>query len=128
MLEMKNRLENLALDVANRRSKGFIKKWSEEIKNEAIYLSKELGINEVCHQTGLNWPSIRNWIKADKEKMPDKNLSDKEEQIFVTRIIANKADQASNKKIVLASILKNKIELQIYNKEMLENLVEKFFT
>jgi len=37
-MEMENRLLKLSEQVAFERSKGNIKSWSDEIKNEAVYL------------------------------------------------------------------------------------------
>lgn len=123
MSEMKERLEKLALEVANQRRKEFIQVWSDEIRNEAILLAEVFGIVEVSAKTLLLKESIKAWIK-----IKEKNNLIKEDKISVTRIMPNKLDQILDKNTVIASIIKNKIELKIYSKEMVENLVERFFT
>lgn len=123
MSEMKERLEKLALEVANQRRKEFIQVWSDEIRNEAILLAEVFGIVEVSAKTLLLKESIKAWIK-----IKEKNNLIKEDKISVTRIMPNKLDQILDNNTVIASIIKNKIELKIYSKEMVENLVERFFT
>lgn len=120
---MEKRLEKLTQEVAKQRQKEFIKFWSDEIRNEAILLSEVFSVVHVSKKTLLLRESIKKWIK-NKE---NSSLKKKEDKISVTRIVANKPEQILEKKILLACILKNKIELQIYNKEVLENLVERFF-
>ena len=42
-MEMENRILKLSEQVAFERSKGNIKSWSDEIKNEAVYLCEVFG-------------------------------------------------------------------------------------
>ena len=125
-MENENRLSKLAAQIALKRRKGFIKKWPEEIKNEALYLSKAFGVGKVVEVTKISSPSLYLWKKEFEEKKFQSETTDKE-TIEVTRIVANSNESNFNEQIAIASIIKNEMELKIYCKDTAAKIVERFF-
>lgn len=125
-MENENRLSKLAAQIALERRKGFIKKWPEEIKNEALYLSKAFGVGKVVEVTKISSPSLYLWKKEFEEKKFQSETTDKE-TIEVTRIVANSNESNFNEQIAIASIIKNEMELKIYCKDTAAKIVERFF-
>ena len=62
-MEMENRLLKLSEQVAFERSKGNIKNWSDEIKNEAVYLCEVFGPGKVAKESKSPLP-ISDFYKA----------------------------------------------------------------
>jgi hypothetical protein len=129
-MEMENRLAKLSTRIALERRKGFIKNWSDEIKKEAIFLFSIFGVTKTINATKLSGQTLYLWKKEFKEKKSQFYTECDNKTIEVTRIVASSQTNESNFKeqIVIASIIKNEIELKIYCKETATKIVERFFT
>ena len=125
-MENENRLSKLATQIALERRKGFINKWSDEIKNEAIYLSEVFGVGKIVDVTKISGPSLYLW-KKDLERNKFQSKTTDKETIEVTRIVANSNESNFKEQIAIASIIKNKMELKIYCKDTATKIVERFF-
>lgn len=126
ILELENRLEKLAFEVSQRRRQGFVQKWSDEIKSEALYLVEKIGKKRVSEITKLTLVSLNDW-KINLQANKIKNiLLRAEEQIAVTRIVANSNKNILKRKRVIASLVKEKVELKIYCKVLAEKITERF--
>ena len=125
-MENENRLSKLATQITLERRKGFIKKWSDEIKNEAIYLSEVFGVGKIVDVTKISGPSLYLW-KKDLERNKFQSKTTDKETIEVTRIVANSNESNFKEQIAIASIIKNKMELKIYCKDTATKIVERFF-
>lgn len=125
-MEMEKRLEKLASEIALERNKGFIVEWPDKIKREAVFLVSVFGFKKVILRTKLTSPSLCAWRKKFKET--DILSSDiTKEKIEVTRIVSNQVNSTFNEKTLVASIIKDKLEFNIYCKDMAEKLAERFF-
>ncbi len=125
-MENENRLSKLATQITLERRKGFIKKWSDEIKNEAIYLSEVFGVGKIVDVTKISGPSLYLWKKNLESNKFQSKITDKE-TIEVTRIVANSNENNFKEQIAIASIIKNEMELKIYCKDTAAKIVERFF-
>ena len=125
-MENENRLSKLATQIALERRKGFINKWSDEIKSEAIYLSEVFGVGKIVDVTKISGPSLYLW-KKDLERNKFQSKTTDKETIEVTRIVANSNESNFKEQIVIVSIIKNKMELKIYCKDTATKIVERFF-
>ena len=125
-MELEERLIKLAADVAIERQSEFIKEWPKKIKREAVYLSGFMTPEKVSEATKLHKGTLQVWIrKFGNEEDPASNFE--EENIKVTRIVAEKIELPVKEQLPLASIVKGKLEFKVYCKDMAEKLVERFF-
>ena len=125
-MELEKRLIKLAADVAIERQAEFIKEWPKKIKREAAYLSGLLSPERVSEAIKLNKGTLQTWIKKYSiEEDPTPNFE--EENIQVTRIVAEKIESPAKRQFPVASIVKDKLEFKVYCKDMAERLLERFF-
>ena len=125
-MELEKRLIKLASDVAIERQAEFIKEWPKKIKREAVYLSGLLSLEKVSEAIKINKGTLKTWIKKfSTEEDPDPNFE--EENITVTRIVAEQIEPPVKEQLPVASIVKDKLEFRVYCKDMAEKLVERFF-
>ena len=126
-MEMENRLLKLSEQVAFERSKGNIKSWSDEIKNEAVYLCEVFGPGKVAKESKIGLPSLYLWKTKLEEKKSQSTSESADNTIKVTRIIANANKNIFKEQIIIASIVKNEMELKIFCKDTATKIVESFF-
>jgi hypothetical protein len=120
MTDAEKRLNKLAIQIANERRKGFIQKWSEEIKSEAVFLTNVFGIKKVYDITNLHKPTLREWRKnnqSTKEQILKNNEFEKVE-FSVTRIMSNSPEHIISEKAPIASIVSEKSEFRIFCKDL----------
>lgn len=125
-MELEKRLIKLAGDVAVERQAEFIKEWPKKIKIEAVYLSGLLSLEKVSEAIKINKGTLRTWIKKfsiEEESTPNFE----EENIIVTRIVAEQFELPFKEQLPVASIVKDKLEFRVYCRDMAEKLVERFF-
>ena len=125
-MELEKRLIKLAADIAIERQAEFIKEWPKKIKIEAVYLSGLLSLEKVSEAIKINKGTLQTWIKklgAEEEPI----LNFEEENINVTRIVVEQFASSTKEQLPLASMVKDKLELKVYCKNMAEKLVERFF-
>lgn len=126
-MENEDRLKKLAINVESERRKGFIQVWPDDVKKEALYLVSIFGMTKVSDTTQLRKPSLLAWAKIFKNEKNSLN-NNEEQKINVTRVVASSAGEVSLiVKNPIVSIIKDKVEFNIYCKDMAEKLVEKFF-
>jgi hypothetical protein len=126
-MEMEKRLIKLAADVAVERETVFIKAWPERIKREAVYLSGVFSIEKVSNATKFPKGMLQSWIRKWSPEEEVCQYEFAEENIKITRIVANPIESFVQEIAPIASIVKAKIEFKIYCKDMAERIVEKFF-
>lgn len=125
-MEPEKRLIKLAADVAIERQAEFIKEWPKKIKRKAVYLSGLLSPEKVSEATKLHKGTLQVGIrKFGKEEDFTPNFE--EENIKVTRIVAEQIEEPVKEQIPVASIVKDKVEFKVYCKDMAAKLVERFF-
>ena len=125
-MELEKRLIKLAGDVAVERQAEFIKEWPKKIKIEAVYLSGLLSPEKVSEAIQINKGTLQTWIKKfsiEEESTPNFE----EENIIVTRIVAEQFELPFKEQLPVASIVKDKLEFRVYCRDMAEKLVERFF-
>lgn len=125
-MELEKRLIKLAADIAIERRAEFIKEWPKKIKIEAVYLSGLLSPEKVSEAIQINKGTLQTWIKKfSAEEEPSPNFE--EENIIVTRIVAEQFEPPFKEQLPVASIVKDKLEFRVYCRDMAEKLVERFF-
>ena len=125
-MELEERLIKLSEDVAVERRAEFIKEWPKKIKSEAVYLSGLLSLEKVSESIKINKGTIQAWIKKFGAE-EDATINFEEENIKVTRIVAEQIESPVKAQLPVASIVKDKLEFKVYCKDMAEKLVERFF-
>ena len=124
-MELENRLLKLAEQIAFERSKGIIKSWPEEIKKEALFLCEKFGLGRVAKVSKISLPSLYFWKTKLEEKKTRFTANRVDKTIEVTRIIANAKENSFKEQIIIASIVKNEMELKIFCRETATKIVEK---
>jgi len=125
-MELEKRLIKLAADVAIERQAEFIKEWPKKIKREAVYLSDLITPEKVSEAIKINKGTLQTWIKKFSSE-EDLSFNFEEENITVTRIVAEQIEAPVKEQLAVASIVKDKLEFKVYCKDMAEKLVERFF-
>ena len=125
-MDKEMRLKNLAIKVAEIRSQGKVKKWSDQIKKEAIFLAKEFGITKVSKVSKLYAPSFYAWERDYKGNLK-LDIATLQEKIIVTRISQNQiASSLPEEKTLIGCLVKEKTEFKIYCKDLAGKIAERF--
>jgi transposase-like protein len=126
-MDKEKRLNNLAVKIENIRSQGVVKEWSKEVKNEALSLINEFGINKVAERTKLHLQSLYVWRKKN-EDIISSDIEILDEKIHVSHILSTQINKNSNEeKCPICSLFKKDIELKIYDKKLAKRISKRFF-
>lgn len=126
MMNIEVRIEKLALQVKLRRAQGYVKNWSDEIKQESLYLSKQVCIGDFCRRTKIHLPTLIRWRKQIFKQTPKAHFKTQMDEHKITRVVVGSQeirDDAKNSP--LAIVTKGGVELRLYCSALASKIAEK---
>jgi len=129
-MDEQERLEKLATQVKAMRAQGYVSKWPEEIRQEALFLAQEFGFSKVALATKLQVISLHQWEKSTQEK---KSLSlippQRRDELQITRFVVRPQEiPLERKNNIIATVSKGEVELKFFCKETVIEFAQRVFS
>ncbi len=108
------------------RAHGYVKSWPNEIKQEALYLSEQIGIEEFCQKTTIHHPSLLQWKKQIATQNKATTTEENAVEHKIIRIVMQRQEILFKAmRVPIAIFINDKVEFKLYCKDLAVKIADK---
>ncbi len=124
------RLEKLTVQVKAFREQGYVNKWPQDIRQEALFLSHKIGFLKVSKAIKIQVILLQQWMKqSQKESILSTLPHQKKDELQITRFVARPQEIPFEGKIkAIVTVLKGEVELKFFCKATLLEFAQRVFS
>jgi len=129
-MDDQERLDKLTTKVKALREQGYVNKWPEDIRQEALFLAHKIGFSKVAKATKLQVILFHQWTKHHQEKKIISAITpQRRDELQITRFVVRpKEIHFQYKNNIIATVSKGEVELKFFCKDTLLEFAKKTFS